>query len=386
MRTFKLNPVFLLLIFFIFQNLNAQSETFRGSLEHKGYSSSVFSDSGKFKWRFKTDGMIRSTPAVSNKMVYFGSRDKFFYALDKSSGSLAWKFQTGDDISSSPAVSDGAVYFLSRDNFFYALEALTGRLLWKFQTGEELNQPKGNYKNGGWDYFLSSPAVDKGTVFFGSGDGYFYALGAKDGSIKWKFKTESIVRASPAIKNGIVYFGSHDGNLYALEESTGKTVWKFKTKGNKYFPKGEVQSSPVVTDSMIFFGSRDGMLYALDIKTGEKKWTFDHEGSWVITSPAAVNGLVYSGSSDAQFFNAVDMKTGKEKWRVKTQANVFSSPVVAGSMVYFGCWNGVVYGVNALTGEEKWGVYLEGPVQSSPVIDNGVMYIGCDDGYLYAFQ
>ena len=35
--------------------------------------------------------------------------------------------------------------------------------------------------------------------------------------IKWKFKTGKWIALSPAIANGVVFFGSEDGYLYALE-------------------------------------------------------------------------------------------------------------------------------------------------------------------------
>jgi eukaryotic-like serine/threonine-protein kinase len=36
------------------------------------------------------------------------------------------------------------------------------------------------------------------------------------GKIKWKFQTGGRVISSPAVANGMVYFGSTDGYLYAL--------------------------------------------------------------------------------------------------------------------------------------------------------------------------
>ncbi|MGE5352813.1 MAG: PQQ-binding-like beta-propeller repeat protein [Acidobacteriota bacterium] len=105
MHNFKMSSGFLLL--FLIQSLHAQSpcQSFRGNLQHTGVcTSSTFSDSGKFKWKFKTDGMVRSTPAVYDGMVFFGSRDKHFYAVDRTKGTMVWKFQTGEEVSSSPAV------------------------------------------------------------------------------------------------------------------------------------------------------------------------------------------------------------------------------------------------------------------------------------------
>jgi outer membrane protein assembly factor BamB len=44
---------------------------------------------------------------------------------------LAWKFTTGGVVWSSPAVVNGVVYVGSLDNNTYALNATTGAQLWK---------------------------------------------------------------------------------------------------------------------------------------------------------------------------------------------------------------------------------------------------------------
>lgn len=52
--------------------------------------------------------------------------------------------------------------------------------------------------------------------------------------VKWKFKTGRVVEAwfsSPSVSGGVIYFGSDDGYLYALNAQTGELKWKFKTGG-----------------------------------------------------------------------------------------------------------------------------------------------------------
>lgn len=36
-------------------------------------------------------------------------------------------------------------------------------------------------------------------------------------ALKWKFNKEGSVTTSPAVADGVVYFGSHDGYLYAVK-------------------------------------------------------------------------------------------------------------------------------------------------------------------------
>ncbi len=76
-----------------------------------------------------------------------------------------------------------------------------GQELWKFNAGARV---------------FSDPAISGGVVYFGSGDGYLYALDAGSGQEKWKFKTGR-GPGSPAISGGVLYFGSHDGRLYAFK-------------------------------------------------------------------------------------------------------------------------------------------------------------------------
>lgn len=68
------------------------------------------------------------------------------------------------------------------------------------------------------DEVRSTPAVAKnGTVFFGGGDHYLYAVSA-DGKAKWQFKTGGPVYSPTIGADGTVYVLSGDGNLYAIQD------------------------------------------------------------------------------------------------------------------------------------------------------------------------
>jgi hypothetical protein len=93
---------------------------------------------GGLRWKFKTDGVVHSSPALAYGMVYFGSWDTYLYALDARTGQVKWKFKTENThdamrgIQASPLVYDGKVYFGARDAHFYALDAFTGKEQWKY--------------------------------------------------------------------------------------------------------------------------------------------------------------------------------------------------------------------------------------------------------------
>ncbi len=410
---------------------------FRGNLQHTGvYEASGVPPFGKIKWKFHTAGRVISSPAVANGMVYAGSTDGNLYAVDLESGVQKWKFETKVRITSSPAVSGGVVYFGSYDGKFYALDAVSGQFKWKFQTAGERRfaakhihgtQPATETMPDPFDFYLSSPAVWNGTVYFGSGDGDIYALDAGTGTVKWKFQTGDVVHASPAIADGALFIGSWDSFFYALDAATGKEKWRFKTgEDHEISNQVGIQSSAAVMDGIVYFGCRDSNFYALDAATGEKQWVFNNKGSWVITSPAVQNGTVYFATSDSAMFYALDAKSGAPVFSLKFKWPMFSSPAIAANMLYMGTHEGKLIAINLKTQKPAWefqtdGSRKNGPtltkpdgtpnydvaftedfyddmvagvskmqatgaILSSPVVIGNMIYVGSTDGYLYALM
>jgi eukaryotic-like serine/threonine-protein kinase len=58
-----------------------------------------------------------------------------------------------------------------------------------------------------------------------------------------------------------------------------------------------VQSSPAVANGVVYVGSSDHNVYALNASTGTKLWSYA-TGDYVYSSPAVANGVVYIGSYD----------------------------------------------------------------------------------------
>lgn len=422
----------------------ARVSMFAASPTHAGiYSSTNYNSLGSIKWAFKTGGKVFSSPAVYNKAVYIGSGDSSLYAIDKTTGKLLWKFITGGPVHSSPAVYKNVVYFGSYDGFYYALNAKTGKLKWKFKTGGEKKvgakglwtmKPEDMYLDDPFDFFLSSPVLDTNahdlTVFFGSSDGHLYALNAQTGKKKWAFKTNGLIHSSPAIYNGTVYFGSWDTFLYAVDAKTGVLKWKFETGKQPVMHLLEgIQASPTCAAGMVYFGSRDGYFYALDAVDGKLMWKYAADNSWVLTTAAVKDSMIYFGTSDTYLFLGFDAKTGKEKVRYKTNGYVYSSPALTGNTAFFGDFTGNLFAVDInsgrLTGKfETSGrltnaksildsagninfslaakgkdlayydatvygmdrLYTLGSIVSSPAISEGTIYFGSADNYVYAIN
>ena len=432
---------FVLAFALILQAQEARSENlpmFRGSTAHTGvYEAAGVPRFSQVKWTFHAKGQLISSPAVAGNVVYIGSTAGTLYAVDRASGAERWKFETKSRIASSPAVSDGLVYFAAYDGNFYAIDAAAGTLRWKFATEGERQftakhlhgmQPAAQWMPDPWDCWLSSPAIWRGTVYFGSGDGNVYALDAQTGSMKWKFKTGDVVHASPAIADGMVFIGSWDSYFYALDAETGAEKWRFKTGEDAAVHNQQgIQSSAAVADGTVYFGCRDSHLYALDEFTGAKKWAYATGGTWVLTSPAVHAGKVYFAISFGGKLFAADAKTGAIAYSVDFKGwPVYSSPAIAGSTLYVGSTAGTMNAVDldkqsivwtyttdaakqngaALTKADGTSNYFGafasdfyddvvagyakietiGEVLSSPVVVDDVVYFGGTDGNLYALM
>jgi parallel beta-helix repeat protein len=358
-----------IVVSFLILPVGAIWSMFRGDLNRTGV---VIDDwtSGQVTWNFSTGGSVRSSPALSNGIVYITSYDDYVYALNGSTGAKLWSFKTGNDIYTSPVVSDGVVFIGSQDRKLYALNSTTGIEIWS----EE-------FING---YHTSTAAVAGEVVYFGSGNGTIYALSTSDGSAIWSFRVNCNPFSCPVVVNGVVYIGAIDsssGQMYALDATTGVKLWNFSTGTSNNM----VFSSPAIVDGVVYFGADDGNVYALDAATGEKIWNYT-TGALTESSPAVVNDIVYIGANNGNLY-ALDTASGSKIWSFSAYNCIMSSPAVFDGVVYVGSTDNNVYAVNASNGYKLWSYTTGGRVYSSPAVTkDGQVYIGSDDGNLYCIN
>ena len=308
---------------------------------------------GNELWSFDAGSAVISSPAVAADLVYFGDRGNVLHALDRMDGSLAWQFPTGPDMAlpwgnegwdyftSSPAVVDGIVLFGSGDGSLYAVDATSGAQLWRYATEGRIR---------------SSPAVSDGVVYVGSMDGSLHAVDVMSGEGLWRYDTEGrslnsaefgfdrrSIQSSPSVGDGAVFFGSRDGYVYAVETATGELRWRFDQEVSWCI------SSPGCMDGMVFAGSSDGLfVQALDATTGEELWRTTI-GTRVFGSPSVAGETVVTGDHDGNI-RAMDRLTGEERWSYRTGRAIQSSAVVSGGAVFVGSDDGSVYALDGTEG------------------------------------
>ena len=271
-------------------------------------------------WEFGIGGSIDPTddrgmnnsfamapPAIAYETVYIHSSDDYLYAVDANNGKLRWKFKTighVSDISSTPAIAEGAVFFgtgyyssfdsgYNPKGYFYALDAATGKLKWEYPT-EHLAE--------------SSPVVDNGCVYFSS-DG-IYALNTKDGKLIWKYNTSGIIGLPLLISGDNLYYPDHYSDAYpngvcinALDAATGKLKWKQAISDDNI-----VNQLPLLLSAnglvIVANPGKTGYVYALDALDGDMKWSsqlYLQNALFISDGILYINAINVNVSNDERF-------------------------------------------------------------------------------------
>ncbi len=117
---------------------------------------------GKVAWTYQDRAMpFFSSPAVNDRLVLIGSRDKSLHAINRTTGEAVWKFKTGGRVEGSPIVFTDGVVFGSADGRLYAASLDTGAELWRLELGEAL---------------VASPAFGENLLVLGGEKGTVFAL------------------------------------------------------------------------------------------------------------------------------------------------------------------------------------------------------------------
>lgn len=121
-------------------------------------------DAEKLTWIYQAnDFPFFTSPAVDDRNVYIGSRDKSLHAIQRTDGTAAWTFKTGGRVESSPLAFDDGIVFGSSDGRLYAAHPSDGNELWRLDLGEDLT---------------ASPVYAQGRLIIPGGDGTLFIIGA----------------------------------------------------------------------------------------------------------------------------------------------------------------------------------------------------------------
>ncbi len=298
-------------------------------------------------------------------------------------GGALWTFQTGKGIFSSPVVaSDGTVYIGSADRSFYAIGA-DGKLRWKLETGE----------------IIDSAALldDRGRVYFGSGDGKLRARDARTGAEIWTLTADD-PRDNKAFINwfegnvaigpsGTLYVPNDNFNVYAVDRDTGAVRWRFKMPDQTWsLPAVDVATEDLFIGNNNLLPALGKNTFGLD-KAGQVSWAASTLGTIAASPMLTPDGKVVVGGFDG-YVRAYSQKSGDMLWEFPTRDHIYASPArLPDGTVVQASADGTIYALDPGTGRQRWAFDTREPIRSSPAVDgDGNIYFGSGEGRLFVLS
>jgi len=336
---------------------------------------------GSFVWSFVAGRPLHGAALATDDHLFFVCDNGYLFELDRRTGKEIWRYDLGDarvsrplphqvldelgighfDFDTTaprPLLADGVLYVGSGDGSFHAVDAATGRRIWRFDPPENAGPPPSTPWNPEGSTKIRSDAVlDGPRVIFGSFGHRLRALDRATGKEVWSKDSHAEFTGSPAIVGGRLIAGTRGGALYALDPATGEVAWRMLFWGSA------VESTPVPGEGSLFYiGSSDMRRVSLiDAKDGRVLWRTDVYG-WAWARPAVTDRFVFASAGGADPYQmrhlgslcAIDRATGKIAWRWPMPAwpgswmNGFvAPPVVDGETVVVGGLDGTLYGFPA---------------------------------------
>lgn len=258
----------------------------------------------------------------------------------------------------------------------------------------------------------SVPALAAGRVFFGtllwelpsghpariSTNSSFWALDSRTGEAVWGFDMPDAVAGGAILGDGlngvfgIVYFAAKGSSVYAVNASTGRQFWRFDA------PLDHFYATPSLAGNVLYVGAERGggacnttdphasTFYAIDARTGNLVWQLKGAGTQGYIKPVVHNGTVYITASYGLIY-AVNAETGGVVWN-RISEELYSAPVIAGSVLCIGTQSGAMEAYDAKTGHPLWTYHAQGSIwaQDGHAVHEGVIYFGSDDHFLHAVR
>ena len=256
---------------------------YRGDPQLSGRSNSKIASSYQLAWTYVADDNIKSSPVISDSLVYIASIDGHLQAVNLHTGKLEWEFTSEYGIEAPPLVLEDQVLVGSLEGRLFAVDKKTGSLNWDFLSEGQII---------GSVNYLVKESEDAGLVFFGSYDNYLYCLEARTGKLRWQYQTTHFINGTPATDGKTIFFGGCDGILHLLDIVTGEE--RIAVNLDYY-----IAGSPALIDDRLYIGHYGGLFYCIDMD-GNIIWQYgDSDNSApIVASPEVDETRVIYGTRD----------------------------------------------------------------------------------------
>ena len=234
-------------------------------------------------------------------------------------------------------------------------------------------------------------------------------------SLIWEYKTNAGIGQSIIAGDGVLYVTTKDGVIIALDDSTGDKIGQRKRRVNRESTcaldqhhliiarrydsptlllhnltnnkiiwednAGYIASEPLLVRGRVIVTTLWNETVAYDFLSGERIWTFRADDK-IYSSPVYAKGLIFFGCSDGKV-RAIDEKYGKLHWQYLTNAAVLASGAANKNTLFIGSTDNTMYAFSLESGFLNWAFPAKGKILHAPAVDNKHVIFGSNDHFLY---
>lgn len=358
-----------------------------GDLANSGRVGSGAAAAGTLKWSVDNVGSFNpQQPAVAKDGKVYVSQSNRIIAVDPANGSVAWQSNDIGTLASGLTLgADGTIYGIISDqggSSAVAVDRTTGDKRWTVlldtdtsrapvagsnglvyvQGGRANGQPGGKVyaidettgvvrwtNSFGGCYLYGVTIAPDGTLYTAGDDGWFYALDAATGALKWKHQTWVRYNVPAIGANGTVYVNVYRGSVRAFNPAAGTPLWTTS------IGTGRIANSPVVLgpDGTVYSGTNNfpgqgTRVTALDGVTGAIKWSVVLDGVNAAGMAVAADGTLFVTLENTGKLVALNPADGSEKWTYQAGTTPSSPSIGPDGVVYFASYantSGKLYAV-----------------------------------------
>ncbi len=161
---------------------------------------------------------VDSTPVIDGDSIYVASYSGSVYSLSRETASMQWVFSKGSV--QRVAVVGDRLFLSDIEGFLRAVDKQTGKEIWNFDLREY--DLKRSVAEGPRRRIVvpTNPVPYHDVVLVASSTGYLYAIGQKDGQVKWQFWPGFGVTAELVVDGDNIFLHTNFGNVYCLKPNS----------------------------------------------------------------------------------------------------------------------------------------------------------------------
>ncbi|MEJ7838370.1 MAG: PQQ-binding-like beta-propeller repeat protein [Thermomicrobiales bacterium] len=208
----------------------------------EGWVYNVDRTTGEMLWRLSTEGLPFGSIAANETIAIVATETGIIHCITIETGRPCWRKDIADGVFATPVITKDAAILVTRSGVTYSMSLSDGSTRWTASVGgmeSVATNGTTSYVSGsdgaissismidgqtGWVYptgrtNAAAPVLSGNLVIAGSGRN-LVALDAASGTQIWNYLAGGEIGTSPAVIGGYLFFGSEDGFVYALKAPT----------------------------------------------------------------------------------------------------------------------------------------------------------------------